>query len=115
MFKKEILVLYYGLQDKRTGLWPKLTFLLAVIYLLSPIDLVPDFIPVVGYLDDLVLVPLLLNLAVFLLPGEVKKESLTKASHSHKKLRLTLIIGIILMIAAFMGIFFLIRYLINMK
>jgi uncharacterized membrane protein YkvA (DUF1232 family) len=115
MFKKEILILYYGLWDKRTGLWSKLTVLLAIVYLVNPIDLIPDFIPFFGYLDDLILVPLLLNLAVFLLPVEVREESLVKASRSHKKLQFLMSILIVLFIAAIIGLFFLIRHLINMK
>jgi uncharacterized membrane protein YkvA (DUF1232 family) len=115
MFKKEMLILYYGLRDKRTGLWPKLTVLLSVVYLLSPIDLIPDFIPFFGYLDDLILVPLLLNLAIFLLPGVVREESLVKASRSHKKFRLLMSFVIVVIVATCIGIFFLIRHLINIR
>lgn len=45
----------------------------AIAYLLSPIDLIPDFIPVLGYLDDLVIVPLMIWLALLMIPGEVKQ------------------------------------------
>lgn len=110
-----MLVLYYGFRDKRTGLWAKLTALLAVVYLISPIDLIPDFIPFFGWLDDLILVPLLLNLAIRLLPEIVRKESMVKANRSQKKFQFLISVIIILFIAFLLGIFFLIRHLINMK
>jgi len=43
-------------------------------YLLSPIDIIPDFIPVIGYLDDIIIVPLLVLLAIRLIPGEIVAE-----------------------------------------
>jgi len=114
MFKKEILVLYYGLQDRQTGIGPKLMTILAVTYLLSPIDLIPDFIPFFGYLDDLILVPLMLNLAVQMLPVEVREQSMNKAAAKHQQFRWLLILIIVLLILALIGIFFLIRHFINM-
>src|SRR5450755_1305899 len=88
MLKKEMIILYYGLRDKRTTMIAKLPAIVAVIYLLSPIDLIPDFIPFFGYLDDIIIVPLLLNLAVRLLPRPVREESMLKASGIRKKLNL---------------------------
>lgn len=105
MLRKEIFVLYYGIQDKRTGIWSKITAALAIIYLLSPIDLIPDVIPFFGWLDDLVLVPLLLNLAIRLLPSDVREECLIRASRKIKKFQLLIIIVMIICIA-FIVIFF---------
>ena len=110
MLKKEILILYYGFLDKRTGMWTKLPALLSVIYLLSPIDLVPDFIPFFGYLDDLILVPLLLNLSIRLLPKDVREESFVKASRKMKKFQFLIVVIIMLFIAWLLGIFFLFRH-----
>jgi len=113
MLKKEILILYYGLRDKRTTVIAKLPAIFSIIYLLSPIDLIPDFIPFFGYIDDIVIVPLLLNLAIKLLPAEVREESILKANRNHNKFKL-LIFGLSLLILALLvGIFFLIRHLIN--
>jgi uncharacterized membrane protein YkvA (DUF1232 family) len=113
MLKKEIIVLYYALQDKRTSLIAKVTAILSVIYLFSPIDWIPDFIPFFGYIDDIVVVPLLLNLAIRLLPREVREESLIKASKNQKKFLLATILVLLLIISALVGIFFLIRHLFN--
>lgn len=113
MLKKEMIILYYGLRDKRTTMIAKLPAIVAVIYLLSPIDLIPDFIPFFGYLDDIVIVPLLLNLAVRLLPRPVREESMLKASGIRKKLNLLMFMGIIFLIALLTGLFFLTRYIIR--
>jgi uncharacterized membrane protein YkvA (DUF1232 family) len=99
MLRKELLVLYFALKDRRTPIVPKFITLVAVLYLLSPIDIIPDFIPVVGYLDDMVIVPLLLSLAIKLLPVSVREESMLKASRQHKKF-MWITILIVLLIAA---------------
>jgi len=115
MFKKEIIILYYGLKDKRTGISTKLPILLSVIYLLSPIDLVPDFIPLFGYLDDLIVVPMLLNLSIKMLPKEVFDESVARASRNLKKFQLLFITIIILFIALLIGIGLIVRHLITSR
>ena len=60
------------LQDPRTGWYAKILPLLVLAYALSPIDLIPDFIPVLGLVDDLLLLPLLILVAVVLIPKEVR-------------------------------------------
>ncbi|MDP9040794.1 MAG: YkvA family protein [Bacteroidota bacterium] len=113
MLKKEILILYYAFRDQRTPAIAKLPAIVSVIYLVSPFDLIPDFIPFFGYLDDIVVVPLLLNLAIRLLPATVREESILKASTHQKKFKILLFILLILVIALLVGIFFLIRDFIN--
>lgn len=61
--KRKTLVLIYVYRDKRTPFLSKLLIAIAVGYLLSPIDLIPDFIPILGFLDDLLVVYLLYKLA----------------------------------------------------
>jgi uncharacterized membrane protein YkvA (DUF1232 family) len=58
--------------DERTPVVSKFLILAALAYLASPIDLVPDFIPILGQLDDLVIVPALIWGALLLVPSEVK-------------------------------------------
>ncbi len=55
---------------------------IAVAYAVSPIDLIPDFIPVLGYLDDLLLLPLLISLAVRLIPGPVWRDCCEQAEQA---------------------------------
>jgi uncharacterized membrane protein YkvA (DUF1232 family) len=73
--KKEIHVLTIAYRDPRTPWYAKAWALVVAAYALSPIDLIPDFIPVLGYLDDLVLLPLGIALAVKLIPAEVMAEA----------------------------------------
>jgi len=55
---------------------------MAIAYLVSPIDLIPDFIPVIGYLDDLIIVPCLVGLAMFFIPENVKTDVKIKINAS---------------------------------
>lgn len=78
--KQHTLTVYYAARDPRTPLLVRLLALLVAAYALSPIDLIPDFIPVIGYLDDLLLLPLGLWLVVRLTPPEVIAAAREKAA-----------------------------------
>ena len=73
--KQDTHALYFAYRDKRTPFYAKLWVLLVLLYALSPIDLIPDFIPVLGYLDDLILIPLGITLALKLIPAEVMADA----------------------------------------
>ena len=77
--KAETFALYLAYRDARVPLHAKLFAALVVGYAFSPIDLIPDVIPVLGYLDDLIVVPLGVALAVRMIPKEVLSESRQKA------------------------------------
>jgi uncharacterized membrane protein YkvA (DUF1232 family) len=64
-----------AMKDEKTPFIPKLLAGLTIAYVLSPIDLIPDFIPVLGYLDDVLLVPALIALTVRHIPPEVWERS----------------------------------------
>ncbi len=66
-------------KDPMTPWYAKLWGALVVAYALSPIDLIPDFIPILGYLDDLILIPLGVALAVKLIPGDVMDRCVEEA------------------------------------
>lgn len=66
-----MLALYYATHHPGTPFFSKIIPFLVLAYALSPIDLIPDFIPVVGLLDDLLLLPVLMWLAIKLIPSEV--------------------------------------------
>ncbi|MFD0770341.1 YkvA family protein [Bacillus sp. CGMCC 1.60114] len=72
--KTQLLVLYLAYRDERVPWYAKLFTMLVVAYAFSPIDLIPDFIPILGYLDDLILVPLGVYLALKLIPEEVLED-----------------------------------------
>lgn len=69
--KKQLSVLMIAYKDTRTPLLPKILIGITIGYLLSPIDLIPDFIPVLGLLDDLLIVPLLITISIKLIPGTI--------------------------------------------
>lgn len=71
LFRKEVGVLFRAFLHPATPFHLKAAMLFVVFYLVSPFDLIPDFIPLVGWLDDLVLVPLAVSFIVSLLPIEV--------------------------------------------
>ena len=77
--KAETLALWFCCKHPDTPLSAKILATLVVAYALSPIDLIPDFIPVLGYLDDLILVPLGIWLALRAIPRHVLDESRRKA------------------------------------
>jgi uncharacterized membrane protein YkvA (DUF1232 family) len=76
--KRELAVYRLVLADSRTPRPAKILLGLAVGYLLMPFDLIPDFIPVIGQLDDLLIVPGLVLLALRMIPKEVVAESRAK-------------------------------------
>ena len=77
--KQETTALYFAYRDPRTPWHARAFSALVVAYFLSPIDLVPDFIPILGYLDDLILVPLGITLALKMIPPEVLADAQKQA------------------------------------
>jgi uncharacterized membrane protein YkvA (DUF1232 family) len=80
--KQHTLTVYFAARDPRTPPLVRLLALLVAAYALSPIDLIPDFIPLLGYLDDLLLVPLGLALVVRLTPREVLESARQQAEQA---------------------------------
>jgi uncharacterized membrane protein YkvA (DUF1232 family) len=77
--KADTYALYLAFRDPRTPWYAKLLAAGVVVYAVSPIDLIPDFIPVLGFLDDLVIVPLGAALAIRMVPREVMADCREKA------------------------------------
>ena len=80
--KRNITALYFAFRDPRTPWYAKAVIACVVAYALSPIDLIPDFIPVLGYLDDLLLLPLGIYLALKLMPVEVLMDARRRAAET---------------------------------
>lgn len=78
--KRELKVYQLVCKDRRTPKLARFLLGLAVVYTLLPFDIIPDFIPLVGQLDDLVIVPLLVVLALKLVPKGVLEDCRAKAS-----------------------------------
>lgn len=73
--KREVGALYFAYQDSRTPWYARAFLVLVISMALSPIDLIPDFIPILGYLDDLILAPLGIALAIKIIPTEVMQDA----------------------------------------
>lgn len=78
--KRDVHALYLAYKDPRVPLRAKLLIIVLIGYAASPIDLIPDFIPVLGYLDDLILLPLGVSVAIKMIPKDVLSECMEKAS-----------------------------------
>lgn len=77
--KAETFALYLAARDPRTPWYAKLLVAGIVAYAISPIDLIPDFVPVLGYLDDLILIPIGIAFAIKLIPHSVLTECRARA------------------------------------
>ncbi|MDN5376370.1 MAG: hypothetical protein PWQ39_1411 [Thermacetogenium sp.] len=83
--KANVYALYFAYRDPRVPWYAKVFVACVVGYAFSPIDLIPDFVPVLGYLDDLVLIPLGVALALKMIPKPVMDDACSKANNlSHK-------------------------------
>lgn len=80
--KADVLALFLAARHPRTPWYAKLFLAAIVAYALSPIDLIPDFIPVLGFVDDIILLPFAIALAVKLVPAEVMAECRAQAARS---------------------------------
>ena len=77
--KTDIPALFLALKDRRTPVLAKIFAGITVVYALSPVDLIPDFVPILGYLDDLILLPLLVALTIQFIPKELLEEKRRQA------------------------------------
>jgi uncharacterized membrane protein YkvA (DUF1232 family) len=73
--KREVFALYFAAGDPRVPWYARAFMGLVLAYAFSPIDLIPDFIPVLGYLDDLIIVPLGVALALKMVPAQVMQDA----------------------------------------
>ena len=100
--KEGFFVLFYAFKDKRTPLFLKITAFFTAVYLVSPIDLIPDAFFPSGFLDDLAIVPSLLYFVYKKLPAEVLTEAQAKSDKTNKTIKRSIIV---LFCAAGMAIF----------
>ncbi|AVX07721.1 hypothetical protein CS527_08335 [Bacillus sp. Y-01] len=77
--KKQLFILYLAYKDERVSWYTKVFTACVVAYAFSPIDLIPDFIPVLGYIDDIIIVPLGIMLALKMLPTSIIEDCAIKA------------------------------------
>jgi uncharacterized membrane protein YkvA (DUF1232 family) len=104
----QLMILYYSLLDERTGAVSKFFLLLAAVYLVSPIDFIPDIFPLAGWVDDLIIVPFLLRLSFKTLPPTVLIEAKIRTIRIKRKLLLIGILWLIFVCFILLGLFTLI-------
>ncbi|UJR29692.1 hypothetical protein I4U23_017240 [Adineta vaga] len=115
IIKLESYTLTYVYRHQQTPWYAKLSIIITLGYLLSPIDLIPDFIPILGYLDDLILVPLLILLSIKLIPKNILEECREKAREqintTTKKKKTACWFAILIVLFYIMIVYFIIRWL----
>ncbi len=80
--KRDVHAIYLASRDPRVPWYAKALAIAVAGYALSPIDLIPDFIPIIGYLDELILLPLSIGLVVSLIPPEIMTEYRARAEEA---------------------------------
>jgi uncharacterized membrane protein YkvA (DUF1232 family) len=100
----DVYALYLARSDPRIPWYAKAVIVLTVIYALSPIDLIPDFIPFVGYLDDLIILPVGIALAVSLMPKNVWEEYRVRAKAGFAGITLNSWEGVLLILFTLLGV-----------
>lgn len=83
--KSDIPAIFLALKDRETPFLAKALAALIILYALSPIDLIPDFIPVLGYLDDLIILPVLITVTVKLIPKPIMERCRQEAVNQSRK------------------------------
>lgn len=83
--KRDVHALWLAARDPRTPWYARALAVALAAYALSPIDLIPDFVPVLGYLDDAILLPLGILLAIRLVPAEVMAECRARAEAAARR------------------------------
>ncbi|MFR1709472.1 MAG: YkvA family protein [Clostridium sp.] len=79
--KENIPVVFLSLKDKETPIIAKIFAGIIIGYALSPIDLIPDFIPVLGYLDDVIILPILITLTIKFIPRDIYEKNRKEAEY----------------------------------
>src|SRR5436190_1727124 len=102
--KRDVVALWLAARDPRVPWYAKATAGAVAAYALSPIDLIPDFIPIIGYLDDLLIVPLGILLAIKLIPpailAELRAEAAKREGSPSSKVGLVIIVALWVVSAA---------------
>ena len=107
--KRDVVTVYFAARDPQAPMGVRILAAVVAAYALSPIDLIPDFIPVLGYLDDLIVVPLGLLLVMRLIPDEVLANARAKADTLLAKPRSLLAAACFVLIWLVLG-FYLVRW-----
>jgi uncharacterized membrane protein YkvA (DUF1232 family) len=108
---EKIMLLISAMRDKRTPWYAKAIVIFTLAYIISPIDIIPDFIPVLGLLDEVILVPVAINIVFKLIPESVKLEQTSILDETIK--RRFQITGVLLTVLIWVALIFLIIFMLE--
>jgi len=107
----EVYTLYKAYMDPRVPWYVKVLIVLLLGYFISPIDLIPDFIPIIGYLDDLIIISLTIYLIVKLMPSEVYEDCRNKAICEPISVKSKWVVTLLIVLTWFIAIYLVLRFL----
>jgi len=107
----EVYTLYKAYMDPRVPWYVKVLIVLLLGYFISPIDLIPDFIPIIGYLDDLIIISLTIYLIVKLMPSEVYQDCRNKAICEPISVKSKWVVTLLIVLTWFIAIYLVLRFL----
>lgn len=110
--KEDIFIIAEAYKHPETPFYIKLLAIVVVAYAFSPIDLIPDFIPILGYLDDIILVPLGIAILLKLIPDHIIQDSRKKVAASGKVKQKNWIAGTIIILIWLLFLYWMVDYLI---
>jgi len=111
---EKIALLISAIRDTRTPWYAKAIVILTLAYIVSPIDLIPDFIPVLGLLDEVILIPIVYKLVMKLIPEIVKEDALLADSKLNENSSIKLI-GVFIVISVWLVFLMLTYYLLQLR
>ncbi len=103
--KREVFTLYFAVRDPRVPWYTKTLAGSIVAYACSPIDLIPDFIPVLGYLDDLLILPLAIALVIRLIPRDTWEDCHRRVTTRHRETRRAQLAGAAIVVGIWLLVF----------
>lgn len=109
---EKIQLLFFAMRDQRTPWYAKAIVILALAYIISPIDLIPDFIPVIGLLDEVILIPIIYSVAMKLVPDMVKTDAVTMTDGKETGYVIK-ILGIVIVILIWLVLIFITYSIVN--
>lgn len=111
--KLQIYTLYLVYKDERTPCYIKVFSICIISYFLSPIDIIPDFIPVIGYIDDIIILPIAIYFVLRMIPDEVLNDCKEKAKNTNIKIDGKIWLGFAIVIINWVFILLFALYLIK--
>lgn len=95
LLKQNISTLYYASKNPKLPLRAKCLIIFIIGYTMSPIDLIPDFIPILGYLDDIIIIPFLIAIVIKMIPNDILIDSKNKAKEQKLSLKKNWVFGVV--------------------